>query len=143
QQFSLSCFFFQAEDGIRDFHVTGVQTCALPISNRCAPAPTTTFSVPSPKRSRQCPDRALRFSAVRSNSWTCQSRRRKPPPYETFFLPAGGSGRLRRATQDIRFHRPARHKETVWKPPSGKRRTLRDTVPGSPSTWDCGFASHF
>src|SRR5207253_5202688 len=26
------CFFFQAEDGIRDGHVTGVQTCALPIS---------------------------------------------------------------------------------------------------------------
>src|SRR6266700_5211606 len=24
-------FFFQAEDGLRDFHVTGVQTCALPI----------------------------------------------------------------------------------------------------------------
>src|SRR5690606_40944060 len=24
-------FFFQAVDGIRDFHVTGVQTCALPI----------------------------------------------------------------------------------------------------------------
>src|SRR5690606_40211036 len=29
---SLCFFFFQAEDGIRDFHVTGVQTCALPIS---------------------------------------------------------------------------------------------------------------
>src|SRR5690606_40818816 len=28
----LYVFFFQAEDGIRDFHVTGVQTCALPIS---------------------------------------------------------------------------------------------------------------
>src|SRR5690606_40782845 len=28
----ISYFFFQAEDGIRDFHVTGVQTCALPIS---------------------------------------------------------------------------------------------------------------
>src|SRR2546430_8884830 len=26
-----SCFFFQAEDGIRDLTVTGVQTCALPI----------------------------------------------------------------------------------------------------------------
>src|SRR2546421_12403463 len=26
------CFFFQAEDGIRDLIVTGVQTCALPIS---------------------------------------------------------------------------------------------------------------
>src|SRR5690349_21929369 len=25
-------FFFQAEDGIRDLYVTGVQTCALPIS---------------------------------------------------------------------------------------------------------------
>src|SRR5438874_8865179 len=25
------CFFFQAEDGIRDLYVTGVQTCALPI----------------------------------------------------------------------------------------------------------------
>src|SRR5690625_7101552 len=27
----LHFFFFQAEDGIRDGHVTGVQTCALPI----------------------------------------------------------------------------------------------------------------
>src|SRR5690606_39492433 len=32
-------FFFQAEDGIRDFHVTGVQTCALPILDRCEPDP--------------------------------------------------------------------------------------------------------
>src|SRR5256885_9407921 len=32
---SVSCivFFFQAEDGIRDYKVTGVQTCALPISS--------------------------------------------------------------------------------------------------------------
>src|SRR6266436_5241473 len=29
---SFLCFFFQAEDGIRDVAVTGVQTCALPIS---------------------------------------------------------------------------------------------------------------
>src|SRR5256885_2938238 len=28
---SHTCFFFQAEDGIRDYKVTGVQTCALPI----------------------------------------------------------------------------------------------------------------
>src|SRR5204862_4619820 len=27
-------FFFQAEDGIRDLYVTGVQTCALPISDQ-------------------------------------------------------------------------------------------------------------
>src|SRR2546426_7939154 len=32
----LVCFFFQAEDGIRDYKVTGVQTCALPIWNRRA-----------------------------------------------------------------------------------------------------------
>src|SRR3712207_8732100 len=29
---ALAFFFFQAEDGIRDIGVTGVQTCALPIS---------------------------------------------------------------------------------------------------------------
>src|SRR2546426_10456737 len=28
-------FFFQAEDGIRDYKVTGVQTCALPICGEC------------------------------------------------------------------------------------------------------------
>src|SRR5205823_8428050 len=33
-----SCFFFQAEDGIRDKLVTGVQTCALPIC--CGRSPT-------------------------------------------------------------------------------------------------------
>src|SRR2546422_9534064 len=30
---SLLFFFFQAEDGIRDVAVTGVQTCALPIAS--------------------------------------------------------------------------------------------------------------
>src|SRR5699024_11782689 len=31
---SVFLFFFQAEDGIRDRNVTGVQTCALPISHQ-------------------------------------------------------------------------------------------------------------
>src|SRR5690349_22281060 len=31
-------FFFQAEDGIRDLYVTGVQTCALPICEGALPA---------------------------------------------------------------------------------------------------------
>src|SRR6266567_4483390 len=44
-------FFFQAEDGIRDLTVTGVQTCALPIS--CS-SPT-----PGPKRQRPHPRRYL------------------------------------------------------------------------------------
>src|SRR5439155_6834534 len=47
---AFSCVFFQAEDGIRDGHVTGVQTCALPISPslRAKPAnlePTSTRSL--------------------------------------------------------------------------------------------------
>src|SRR3712207_7364602 len=33
------CFFFQAEDGIRDIGVTGVQTCALPIYALAAAVP--------------------------------------------------------------------------------------------------------
>src|SRR2546430_9429047 len=45
-------FFFQAEDGIRDLTVTGVQTCALPISGarrpgRRAPAGTDACRLPS------------------------------------------------------------------------------------------------
>src|SRR2546430_4282541 len=40
-------FFFQAEDGIRDLTVTGVQTCALPISAE-EPAP----SLRSPDQAR-------------------------------------------------------------------------------------------
>src|SRR6266446_7140608 len=35
----VNCFFFQAEDGIRDYKVTGVQTCALPISRDASEAP--------------------------------------------------------------------------------------------------------
>src|SRR2546426_1536423 len=47
-------FFFQAEDGIRDYKVTGVQTCALPIS----PArPDVQHSLPRPNR-RQASRRA-------------------------------------------------------------------------------------
>src|SRR2546430_4629575 len=55
-------FFFQAEDGIRDLTVTGVQTCALPIStsrtalqriyprSRRRPAPTGRFAPVQPAR---------------------------------------------------------------------------------------------
>src|SRR3989339_26470 len=35
---TFSMFFFQEEDGIRDWSVTGVQTCALPISHVCFPS---------------------------------------------------------------------------------------------------------
>src|SRR5256885_4101109 len=55
-------FFFQAEDGIRDYKVTGVQTCALPISAASvglrAPPKTSAPSLP-----------AQASAATRATSW--------------------------------------------------------------------------
>src|SRR5256885_10448184 len=46
--FILYLLFFQAEDGIRDYKVTGVQTCALPISRSSRRAASTPSSGSSP-----------------------------------------------------------------------------------------------
>src|SRR3712207_18536 len=46
------CFFFQAEDGIRDIGVTGVQTCALPISS--AFPDTLEASIPAAATTQPC-----------------------------------------------------------------------------------------
>src|SRR2546429_1299549 len=43
-------FFFQAEDGIRDVAVTGVQTCALPILGDSGTASSTKSAVRPPRR---------------------------------------------------------------------------------------------
>src|SRR5438105_15774925 len=56
--FFLFFFFFQAEDGIRDPLVTGVQTCALPICGR------NRGSIPSPVSLIEiCSCDAVRFAA--------------------------------------------------------------------------------
>src|SRR5256714_3831420 len=55
-------FFFQAEDGIRDKLVTGVQTCALPISPRSL---SMAWNYASP------PTRRLRSHAYVTNAATC------------------------------------------------------------------------
>src|SRR5215211_8566010 len=50
-------FFFQAEDGIRDHCVTGVQTCALPIyvqSTAVSPGAGSRSSMSSPARTGTC-----------------------------------------------------------------------------------------
>src|SRR5439155_15239071 len=64
-------FFFQAEDGIRDGHVTGVQTCALPISSVEWPLAPATPPSPTPAIPRRCcaaaassPASAARVSTV-------------------------------------------------------------------------------
>src|SRR5437660_2387287 len=48
-------FFFQAEDGIRDGHVTGVQTCALPILASSVEAATSNTSPPGGPSEIQAP----------------------------------------------------------------------------------------
>src|SRR5690606_40092496 len=57
---SYGSFFFQAEDGIRDFHVTGVQTCALPIWRRrpAGRAPAACRRSAGPRGARRAPRRA-------------------------------------------------------------------------------------
>src|SRR2546426_4907564 len=47
-------FFFQAEDGIRDYKVTGVQTCALPISDRRRGVINVALGTLPPPRWRNC-----------------------------------------------------------------------------------------
>src|SRR5438046_4976483 len=55
---SLIFFFFQAEDGIRDWSVTGVQTCALPIWSRSRRPATARSRRPAIRRSSPSqPDR--------------------------------------------------------------------------------------
>src|SRR2546430_11286057 len=60
----LKFFFFQAEDGIRDLTVTGVQTCALPILRS---------PEPGPARGAPAPD------ALRAGAGTRATARSSPP----------------------------------------------------------------
>src|SRR5437879_8264559 len=64
---SMFFFFFQAEDGIRDTSVTGVQTCALPISSSTARAECESGRLAGSGctvRDRQTAPRSLRNRAI-------------------------------------------------------------------------------
>src|SRR3989475_3024376 len=63
-------FFFQAEDGIRDLTVTGVQTCALPISASVRPEPGSN----SPMRIQFSSNRTTVLPVVRITSESNPSR---------------------------------------------------------------------
>src|SRR2546426_5227639 len=76
-------FFFQAEDGIRDYKVTGVQTCALPIlsSRTRSPTPGTEPirspwppSPPADGRSRSIATGTVTRSEERRVGKECRSR---------------------------------------------------------------------
>src|SRR2546422_7213283 len=59
--FAVFFFFFQAEDGIRDVAVTGVQTCALPISRNPCQSPSGTKSGTKRRDSRRRSGSAARL----------------------------------------------------------------------------------
>src|SRR5690348_17650614 len=63
-------FFFQAEDGIRDGRVTGVQTCALPISGTTARP---TCSAPTGATSGPGPSSSPPVSPTASSAWPARS----------------------------------------------------------------------
>src|SRR6266508_1623516 len=67
-------FFFQAEDGIRAGHVTGVQTCALPILSDGAICSGSSVTVWSPTVSLTGPDIAGSRSEERRVGKECRSR---------------------------------------------------------------------
>src|SRR2546428_13794289 len=60
-----SVFFFQAEDGIRDLIVTGVQTCALPISAAGGAAAARRRAPSRQRRGRARPARRARTGDAR------------------------------------------------------------------------------
>ena len=72
-------FFFQAEDGIRDWSVTGVQTCALPICTKCRGAAAT--------RNGQCKKRGR----CRNEKWSVKKAgalpQREPGSIKSWALP--------------------------------------------------------
>src|SRR5437870_8317086 len=70
-----SCFFFfQAEDGIRDGHVTGVQTCALPISHLHISTSSSSGTRATGRLTRTTRDRA-RCGTNESTNWAVWSHR--------------------------------------------------------------------
>src|SRR5256885_6525095 len=59
-------FFFQAEDGIRDYKVTGVQTCALPISSNASDGVAAGFSRPAVAPKKMSMIMAANLSSIKT-----------------------------------------------------------------------------
>src|ERR1035437_2647926 len=100
--------FFQAEDGIRDIGVTGVQTCALPISRQITSKVTTAPNHLDPSRLER---KDFDISAIESGAGSCDEAG------EQNVLTAGQNLRptpgplavLLRLADDLRFTPDRRH----------------------------------
>src|SRR6266498_4650471 len=125
-------FFFQAEDGIRDADVTGVQTCALPISRRRPrrrPGPRRGRAWwpparPTARRTRRTPrpDRRRRIASAPPRPGSAAARRPRPragPPW-------WGS-----AERPCRWRRPPGGRPHRSKPTGPRRRRWRRPPEGS------------
>src|SRR5690625_5854544 len=77
-------FFFQAQDGIRDGHVTGVQTCALPISR-----PGRSLCARWPPGRTCCSDPRTSVPPSRA-SWTRSEERRVGKEWRSWWWAAHG-----------------------------------------------------
>src|SRR5207248_2100423 len=129
-------FFFQAEDGIRDRTVTGVQTCALPISSRrlkasrrkgrvakdCRPntTPTPNFSITGSflaetqsveNKARGCNFNGGSLLKQCSSTISAKTNRGLLAAHECSAIPAGRPGRLPWGLHGVesRFRRRGRH----------------------------------
>src|SRR6266704_3766042 len=76
----MAIFFFQAEDGIRDRNVTGVQTCALPISDSLS-RPRWPIAVVERKGSVSRRTRPDMYSKATSSSFCWTRWRARCPAY--------------------------------------------------------------
>src|SRR5215208_462432 len=94
--YCLSVFFFQAEDGIRDGHVTGVQTCALPIWAGSPSSAIPEIAVSEPKQGRGGGRTADRRSVAPRPCRPC----RPAPPRDSRRRPSGSAWSAR----EVRGH---------------------------------------
>src|SRR5438874_8392884 len=78
-------FFFQAEDGIRDLYVTGVQTCALPIYTIPGTVFVTGDNVGSPGDSAT-------YANCYNPTWGRHKTRTFPVPGDAEYATAGAAG---------------------------------------------------
>src|SRR5216684_5738703 len=94
-------FFFQAEDGIRDVAVTGVQTCALPICC-CSPEPPEPLRL-SPPSLPPSPGKGLASTSTTPAPWVAPA---SPPPGPAPTAPPSSS--VRRGSLGLRGPTSAR-----------------------------------
>src|SRR5437867_8915520 len=87
-------FFFQAEDGIRDRTVTGVQTCALPISAGGFGGATDSQTASGTLAVLALRDLVLAFTPAYTTSASLSSRQTTRVDVQTFALTLGGLYRI-------------------------------------------------